>query len=313
MSTDDSKRWYLLFIGIMIPYLGRSFEGFVTNYFWGLVAKFFDDRNIMTEAIIPTKSRVRDDQGKAVWIELEDDDTQDIIDLKNKANVEFSGGEIPSDSHIACLKDVANPEITTRWIEVRVCMGWSNRVALAVALFRLVFWHWLQPVMYLWALYSYCNVIDRLQLYFGLGVAVREIMYAIITFAALYRNPSFLICNVANIYGRGRNFLFEFICYIASPEKFVALCCVNSELGLCSRTFMWLGISVIPLLDLCGLCALIIGAKNGDLPPALAVSYCVAAIALIPVLPFLLVMVVSCVQMLHKVVFNSDRTKSDGL
>ena len=77
-------------------------------------------------------------------------------------------------------------------------MGWTNNVAITVALLRLVFWHWLQPVMYLWILYSYSKDITRLQLYFGLGVAVREVIYPILTFIALYRNPSFLIVNVCN-------------------------------------------------------------------------------------------------------------------
>jgi hypothetical protein len=79
--------------------------------------------------------------------------------------------------------------------------GWSKRVAYSLAVFRLIFWHWLQPALYWLILYSYWDTLqgqgdDNLQLRLALAVGVREAAYFPITLLALVYNPSFLLIDL---------------------------------------------------------------------------------------------------------------------
>ena len=63
------------------------------------------------------------------------------------------------------------------WLEARRRLGLTNTAAVLVATIRLCIWHWMQPLLYWFAFYSYSDELDRLQLIFGLVVGVREIIY----------------------------------------------------------------------------------------------------------------------------------------
>ena len=166
--------------------------------------------------------------------------------------------------------------------------GYSRRGALALGLLRALLWHAVQPTAYFLTFSAYMDELDDMQRFFGWGVAVREAIYLLTVLACLYINPAFLLVDVrASVSDTGgriredalfRGSLFLDL-YVLAPEKFVAFAAFG-EGGL-DHWVLALAVLGGALLDLCGLAALGagLGAGQGKLPPALAVGYCVTALA----------------------------------
>ena len=98
-------------------------------------------------------------------------------------------------------------------------LGWSPRVAVVMAGIRLVFWHWMQPVMYTLALFTYADDIDELQWRLGLVVLAREALYVVFTVSACVLRPVFLLLS---FYANAGSFP-ELLLYVLCPEKFMLL------------------------------------------------------------------------------------------
>jgi hypothetical protein len=75
--------------------------------------------------------------------------------------------------------------------------------------------------------------------------------------------------------------------YVLAPEKFVVVPVLTAAVGndTAGSLFIFL---VLPALDVCGIVALVVGAKAGLLPAALAVGYGATAASLLALLALLL-------------------------
>jgi len=95
-----------------------------------------------------------------------------------------------------------------------------------VALIRLLIWHWLQPVGYIWLLSLYWPTLHGMQLVFGVLVGVRESLYLLSTLVCLWYKPAFLLIDVnATVrfrHSKGKNGMAFLAMYVLAPEKFVA-------------------------------------------------------------------------------------------
>jgi hypothetical protein len=114
-------------------------------------------------------------------------------------------------------------------------------------------------------------VIDPTQLKLGITVVARGAIYVLVVSIGLVYRPAFLLVNLDAKEGNGgfgRGVIAGKLVHVLAPEKFVTLA-VFRERGL----IMNLEFFIIQVLDMCGVAALVIGAKHGDLPAALAVGY----------------------------------------
>lgn len=169
------------------------------------------------------------------------------------------------------------------WNEACTWLGLTPPVALLCTLGRLVFWHVLQPLAYFGAFWTVSYQLDSLQYLLGALVALRELIYLVATFAALVKNPTFLLLDVRACYtdrsatgddsatqimNGGPSFLLMYTCM---PEKVV-------ERALFSSGGVGTDVANLPKLvgvifDLVGCAALVYGMSKGALPFPLAVGY----------------------------------------
>lgn len=63
------------------------------------------------------------------------------------------------------------------WNTAKYDLGINQKQAQLISVVRLVFWHWMQPFMYSWALYAGWNQIDDAQRGCACVVAAREGLY----------------------------------------------------------------------------------------------------------------------------------------
>lgn len=113
--------------------------------------------------------------------------------------------------------DDAPPKLS--FSEMALELGWSPRVAVVMAIIRLVLWHWMQPAMYTLALFTYAHQLDELQWRLGLVVLAREGLYVLFTLAACVLRPVFLLLSFYVNAGS----LPELLLYVLCPEKFMLL------------------------------------------------------------------------------------------
>jgi hypothetical protein len=198
----------------------------------------------------------------------------------------------PSDTRAAALRgkvgwfDLADTYAGwDGWTKARKELGYSACMALLVGASRLFFWHLMQPAVYAWVLYSYSEQIDALQLKLGCAVLARETIYVLLMLLALRACPAVLLVNLeADEDAKGR--LRDKLLYVLAPEKFVAFPVLKAAVGKgAAGLFMFLVTGlVLPALDVCGVYALVVGAKAGLLPAALAVGYGATAASLLALL-----------------------------
>jgi hypothetical protein len=178
------------------------------------------------------------------------------------------------------------------WAKAMEANGQSPAGATLTAAGRLLFWHWLQPVVY-WGVFAYYyDQVDGWQKCFGWAVAVREAEYVIATLVALCANPAFLLVDVgASVRDTGGTMLYHgrmfevsgylfLTMYVLMPQQFVTL--AHALGGGFDWIARWPGLWSVGvyqgiLLDLCGVGGLIAGLTAGSLPVALAVGYGITA------------------------------------
>ena len=166
-----------------------------------------------------------------------------------------------------------------QWKDARLRNRESKCGAAATALARVLLWHWLQPLLYFVALYCAWKEdgLEGRQLFLGVAVGVRELLYLVSTCLCIISRPSFLLVDPTASYkdrsriGRGginlesgQGFLAM---YILAPEKFVTYALFKDK----GKRFIACVISV--LLDLCGVVALFEGVMTGELTFALGIGY----------------------------------------
>jgi hypothetical protein len=151
------------------------------------------------------------------------------------------------------------------------------------AVIKLLLWHALQPVLYAYVFYDAFSMLEPVQRWLGGFVLLREVLYMLAVLACTTMNPAFLLVDVAasvrggstRVFSGGYTFLAM---YVVAPEKYVTLALLG-EGGLSKPCLAETVVIIVsPVLDLCGLCALVAGIGAGGLPLALAASYSVTAL-----------------------------------
>ena len=147
------------------------------------------------------------------------------------------------------------------WSSARDELGLNTCGAILISTIRLLFWHWLQPMLYGLVLFAYWNLLVEAQQTLGLIVGIREALYWLMTIMALCRNPSYLLVDLkATWNGISRTFpnstifgpCFQVALYVLAPEKYVAIALVKRN--RCEELAGGILIGAfLPLLDLAGM------------------------------------------------------------
>ena len=156
------------------------------------------------------------------------------------------------------------------WDEARLMHGYNFLTAFIVSAIRLFFWHILQPVMYIFLLYAYSDILDIVQLVLGLIVGVRELVYLTMTIVALFVSPSFLLVDIG-VEKETSSYIFVLLMYTLCPDKYVL-----GVLGpKCANGGSWhiSVFAVFNIMDCCGMAAFITGLIKKSLPIALGIGY----------------------------------------
>ena len=116
------------------------------------------------------------------------------------------------------------------WEDARNALGLDSRQAFSIAVAKLVFWHWSQPVGYLWVLKVYFCELDTTQQILGALVAVREMVYLCMTILAAKACPAYLLLDLKTVWNEAPTPLERakrISTYALTPHNFVALCLAN--------------------------------------------------------------------------------------
>lgn len=296
MGKEDSKKDLYLAILVVVPFLLRSLLDFFFRSAREYVLKLCCGGNPLKEALIPSmKHHVAESTNKAgrsvLVLIIDENDPVDVKELKRKINADICD---KGDSRLYTINepaDLCSPSglmdyENMSWEYIRLCMGWTPQMAITVGAMRLLLWHWLQPVMYFWVLYTFSSDISKLQLGFGLAVAARESIYCIAVLLSLFKCPFFLLVNMsAGWRKQGANLSTRIVCllsFVCCPEKGVLVLLLTKGPQQQHSDWFWLYlffVLLIPLLDLCGMAALIIGLVRNEMPYPLAIGYGVTAVA----------------------------------
>jgi hypothetical protein len=161
---------------------------------------------------------------------------------------------------------------------------------------KLLLWHLLQPVMYIYVFLTAYSTLDTMQQRLGSFVLLRESLYLLALLACVVANPAFLLVDVSASarddprFGVHVHSGYTFLArYVLAPEKYV-VGALFGTVKICSRKVAdcwdW---SVSYLFDLCALGALTAGvATDGGLPLVLFVGYAASAVAAVSITGVLL-------------------------
>lgn len=154
---------------------------------------------------------------------------------------------------------------------------------------RLVFWHWMQPVIYFIVLGNYWEIISPWQQRFGALVAVREVLYLLSTVVALCANPFYL--QVDLVVTLKYDGLIMFLLYLMAPEVFVWTALAGpGGFDLPWKVYFG-GHALYVFLEISAVVALLVGWAAGNLVWPLAIGYAVTSVAALCTLPLFLAFV----------------------
>ena len=109
-----------------------------------------------------------------------------------------AAGEADAAGWVATVggKTAASGVGQSSWDDARRALRLKPRQAIAVAIAKLLLWHWSQALAYLWVFLGvyYCE-LDGMQQHLGSLVAVREIVYMLTTIVAAIFCPAYLRCG----------------------------------------------------------------------------------------------------------------------
>jgi hypothetical protein len=105
--------------------------------------------------------------------------------------------------------------------------------AVSSAAIKLVLWHWSQPLVYLWMIFTYRCYIASLgewQPRFAAVVAVREVLYLGSTVLATWQCPVFLLMDPVTAWKETKGRLERVqraAMWVLTPHNYTALCLAN--------------------------------------------------------------------------------------
>merc|ERR1711934_967893 len=111
------------------------------------------------------------------------------------------------------------------WSDAVSKAGLTKCGAVLAATLRLLLWHLMQPALYWWALWSYWEEIDHLQLIAGQVVGAREAIYAFVVLLVPCVHPPCLLADPKTFLKCDdiRNNMHDFLMYVFTPEKFLIM------------------------------------------------------------------------------------------
>ena len=167
-------------------------------------------------------------------------------------------------------------EKKTDWASARKFSGLKPCTAALVAATKLVFWHWLQPAAYLFALVVYWGEIDTTSRWLGAIVGVREAIYLVSTIVALFVQPAYLLVSTGATLRNDKSGAQNALVLIFMPDKFVMM----SLHPLVGHHFtVAFSLVVLPVLDLVAIAALVVAILPEEpFPPPLLVGYALTAL-----------------------------------
>ena len=120
------------------------------------------------------------------------------------------------------------------WDQARHGLGLTVRQAMGVSITKLICWHWVQPVAYLWVFSAYyCQLSDTStisQRDVGEIVAARELLYLGTTVTGVFACPAYLLLDISTLWKEAETREEKAVrtaCYLLTPHNFVALSLVN--------------------------------------------------------------------------------------
>eukprot|EP01083_Nonionella_stella_P031985 87543_1 len=161
------------------------------------------------------------------------------------------------------------------WTKAKERLGVNTCAAVTISIIRLLFWHWMQPILYVYVLYAYWDLLVETQQVLGLIVGVREVIYFLLTIIAACANPVFLIVDLR------ASSLSLVGCYVIAPEKYVFMALFNNlpdKYVFITKHGVVFGICVLVLMDFAGAISFVhaLAIKNAYVP--LMIGYGVTAI-----------------------------------
>eukprot|EP01084_Bolivina_argentea_P317305 550135_1 len=165
---------------------------------------------------------------------------------------------------------------STSWTDAKKIQHLNFCAAFTISLTRLVFWHWMQPLLYWFVLYAYWDLLDKGQQILGLIVGGRECIYFILTIFGLCINPTFLMPDLKATWKYKKETI---PIYVIAPHAYVFACVApkTDSPGIID-CLNCLGFVTLILMDLCGAVAFVWAfiVKNVYVP--MMIGYSVTAI-----------------------------------
>jgi len=170
------------------------------------------------------------------------------------------------------------------WEKTLAESGRSRCRGVVEAAVRALFWHALQPSVYLAALCAFWGELGPWQRVFGGIVALREVLYLVGTGMVAVVQPSFLLVDIVASWketstssGTGPSGVAM---YVLAPEKLLFFAVGDSfpSGSLMHNLFGYCMLGTI-LTDLFAIGALAAALHSGVTPPALMVGYCMTTLA----------------------------------
>lgn len=228
------------------------------------------------------------------------------VELLESAALDVDGVGSSREAHLlpstGAIKWEEASVLIPSWEEARLRNQQSPLHAFALAGFRLLCFHLLQPMVYVTAYTVYWQVLDLPLRALGAVVLLREAMYFTMMVRFAFRMPAFLLIDVAASASDG-NYLF-ILSYVLSPERAILPFFYPSQ-----DKPVWL------VCDFCSCLALIIGHHRGSvLPPGLAAGYGLTTAFTMMWLAFwCLILVVSVVSVLcYSIVVRVSRRRQEA-
>eukprot|EP01049_Picozoa_sp_SAG25_P004280 SAG25_NODE_266_length_10666_cov_14.508943_11_plen_871_part_00 len=130
------------------------------------------------------------------------------------------------------IADAGSPQAT--WDDARLGLGLTAQQAVGVSITKLVCWHWVQPIAYLWVFSAYyCQLSHTGTISLrnvGEIVAARELLYFATTVTAAFACPVYLLADVSTVWREAETLEHKSVrlaCYLLTPHNFVALSLAN--------------------------------------------------------------------------------------
>ena len=145
---------------------------------------------------------------------------------------------------------VAEAEQQPNWEQVRDARKLTQQQSISSAIVKLLFWHWSQPVVFLWMLIPYrCDIalLGWEHRWFAAVVAAREMLYLATTIVASWQCPVFLLMDPITAWSEAQSFwerVRRAAMWILTPHNYTALCLANRFRGSQWR-YMFVGLATI--------------------------------------------------------------------